>query len=198
LALITKQELKPFLNIDSATEDYDSVINTIISSVGKDVQRICNQDIESTSQTLELNGNGTCYLLIPKFPVISITTLKHRSEILDLWTSHVAISSTTYQIVYINNVAYLYYSEGFIEGIANYQLVYISGYATVPQDIKQIAIEMSVIYFKNFDINSGVKGGRLGLNSIAESVQGVSATTQFRDLSQDWFKRLSKYRKPSL
>jgi len=189
--------LRP-LNLETQNSDYDVVLDQIIATVGKDVQRYCNQEIESTAQTLEFNGNGTSYLIFPKFPVISVTTLKHKSEILDSWTAQTAITATTYKIIEINNVQYLYYSEGFIEGVANYQLAYVTGYATVPDDIKEIAIEMSTIYFKAFDIKSGVKGGRLGLNSISESVQGVTAGTQFKDMTKEWKLRLSKYRKPVL
>ena len=196
MAIITKEYLKPFMDILKSENKFDELLTNIIAAVSKDIVRICNQEIESTVQTLELSGNGTYYLIAPKFPIISIGSLKYRAIPTDAWSA--AISSASYAIIDNSIQPKIYYANGFIEGYYNYQLVYTTGYAVIPDDIKQIAAQMCITYFKNSDANGGVKGGRLGLNSLGENIQGIGVNTSFKDLTKEWERRLSKYRRPTV
>lgn len=196
MALITKPLLKIYLDIENQVTDYDAVLDMIIAAVGKDVVRYCNQEIEATSQIYEFSGNGSNWLIIPKFPVISITSLKYRSQPLESWGA--AISSSDYAIVDNGVQPLLYYAHGFIEGNFNYKLEYISGWSEVPEDIRQVALEMAVVYFKETDVKGGMEGGRLGLATIGKNIQGIGVNTTFKDLTKEWEKRLSKYRRPTV
>jgi hypothetical protein len=75
-----------------------------------------------------------------------------------------------------------------------YKVTYTSGYATIPYDVKNIACEMVSTLLKESEIKGGVIGGRLGMNSISESMSGASGNTSFKDMWKDWNTRLNKYK----
>jgi hypothetical protein len=51
--------------------------------------------------------------------------------------------------------------------------------------------------FKDTDIQGGVKGGRLGLASVSESMSGINSSTSFKDKFTDTQKMiLNKYKLP--
>ncbi len=198
MALITKAQVKIYLNIESGTITWDTFIDALIARVDDDIIHICNQEIESETRTDVLDGNATTTIMIPKYPVISIISLKFRSDLLYTWDdSNIdTIAASLYNSFVISEVPWLYYSSGFSRGIANYELTYVSGYALIPDDIQQVAIEMVVMYFKQSDVKGGTKGGLLGVSSIVDSQQGISVNTVYKDMFKNWQSRLSKYRRP--
>jgi len=194
MAIITLKYLKSFLEVSTGGNTLDKLLNEIIDSVSKDIVRYCNQEIEQTIQTMEFSGNGEFYLLLPKYPIISITTLKSRTLPLYSWSD--AISSDNYTVVDENIVPKLYYQNGFTKGNYNYQLVYVTGYATgsIPKDIQIVAAEMATKYFKDSD----VKDGRLGISTLGVNMQGIGTNTTFKNMEKEWQTRLSKYRRPAI
>jgi len=196
--IITLAEAKLYLDIATDSTGYDAFITTLLSVVSNDIVTLCNQEIESTQDTIEVSGNGTALLLIPKFPLISVDSLKERTTINTDYDDITAIASTLYRTIEDKLVKYIYYEYGYSKGYSNYQLVYTHGYATIPEDIKLVAKEILALYFKDSDVRGGTKGGHLGLSSITESSQGIAITTTFKNMWSEWEKRLDKYRRESV
>jgi len=184
MAIITEAEAKAYLNIGDTT--YDAFITVLLLAVDADIIRLCNQEIQQTTQTWEFCGNGTLMQIFDKYPVISVTSLKERDEPLDDFGD--AIAATNYKILTINKVQFLYYEPAYGLGLNNYELIYISGYASgsEPEDIKLVAKEILAVYFKDADVREGIKGGRLGLNSVVESYEGMTINTSYKNLWSDW------------
>jgi len=196
--IISLAEAKAYLNVGNT--DYDAYLTTLLSVADKQITNMINQEVQEAAHTYVFSGNGTYYTVIPKFPIIAITSLKERSSILTDFGSVTAIDSANYTQATEGNVDYLYYNNGFSQAQSNFQLIYTYGYTTgnEPDDIKLVAKEIVSQYFKDTDIREGIKSGRLGINSISENYQGMSINTQFKDLYTVWERRLAPYRVPSV
>ena len=63
--------------------------------------------------------------------------------------------------------------------------------------MKQVIIEMVTTIVKESDIVGNVKGGRLGVDSVNESVEGMSNNIKYKDLTERHRIILSKYKIPA-
>ena len=185
--LITISELKTYLKITDSS--YDSVLLQMINFAQSEIENYCRQPIASASKVIISSGTKSPVLL-PYFPVNAITVLKVRQDWQDTWE---ILASTKYSLVHKDNLYYLYCD--YLEQ-ENYIDMTI-GYTTAPADIKKVAIEMIALMFKESDIREGARGeSRLGVQSIATTIQGIAATTTFKDEKPRWHDILKRYRKP--
>ena len=92
----------------------------------------------------------------------------------------------------------LYYLNNSYTANYIYKITYASGYTTAPDDLKQVMIEMVTTIFKESDIVGSVKGGRLGVDSVNESVEGMSNNIKYKDLTERHRTILSKYKIPAI
>lgn len=189
--LISVQTVKEYLNIHDNNKD--NLISSLIEYAGMYISNYCNQNIEINNNTFLLNGNNSRFLLLPAyFPIISLYALYYRNDFAESFTE---LDKTNYDIIKIDKIDYLFTASGFISGLSNYKCIITTGYAEIPADIQNVALELVSIALKESDAGTGIKGGRLGLASSSESLNGISLNTSYRNEIQKHKEILNKYKR---
>jgi len=159
--LTTLNAVKEALEITTGSDD--TYLTNLIKRVSQFIEHYC--DREFTAQDIEeiFDGTGTKTYLTQQYPINSITALSRRTSSLkvDDWD---AITSTYFfdkakrgEIVYVN---------GFSNNTLGYKLEYNAGYATIPDDLEQAAIDLIAYYYNN----------RKSKNTDSESIGDYSVT----------------------
>ena len=165
MALISTSEYKAYAGI-SGTGD-DTAIGVYVNIANAWIARMCGRTFESATYTEYYDGDGTDTLVLKNTPITSITSIKFRNADDTLDT---ALSSTLYRVDLATGVikllgstrvwgyddtssglpaTELVYSSRFTEGHQNWQVVYVGGYATIPDDLKYAAYLTVDLLFNN-------------------------------------------------
>lgn len=124
--LVTLEEVKIYLGIDLADTSQDSLLSMLISSADSLAKSYCGRSFEVADYDVLLDGTGRDSLLLPEYPVQSVTVLE---------VDGMAISS-----FYIEPNGIIIVDSGRIpEGKRNVHVVYRAGYEpdAVPGDLKE-------------------------------------------------------------
>ena len=199
--MITVSEIKDFLYITDTGQD--TWLTEQILNVTGEIQGYCNEVFAETNREDELyDGDGSHRLYLRHYPVIqlSVETTPTDAEILasiqirgtpdDAWEDledDVDFIFTDPKWSYIE-----LYSAIFPFGRKNIKLSYVSGYATIPTDLKLVAIEMVAMHWKKSN-RSAI--GLLGESSKTTSGLANTTTRQLLDLEPKWKKVLNRYRR---
>lgn len=186
--LISIDLAKRSMDIEANTDD--NFLTEIIEMVNARIDTYLNQNIIAQSNTHYFTGNNDVYYIVPYFPVNSITSLHYRALPSESWVE--LISGTDFfPTSEAKNLTKLFYNMGFYHSY-EYKLVFNSGFADIPADVKHVALEMVKVAY-----DSTAKGkDRLGVGSLSVNKGNISETTQFIDLTTKWKTELSSYRVP--
>lgn len=184
--------LKQYLDIDSGDTSQDDFLTDILTSVSTLVKKTCGQEIESGSSTITFFGDDWfvdgLFYVFRNHKVNSITSFKYKEALTDSFTT---VDSSKYELIKDNNTFKLYNEDGFTAS-NYYEIIASVGWSTVPEDIQQIAVEMSVVKVAESSTKIGLS--RLGLSSMSKNIDGFTANTTFNDLFQTrWLKQLKPY-----
>ena len=164
-ALTTLAAVKSYLGLNSV--DNDTLIEGFIEAVSAMFNSYCDRKLTardysylSQDQAYDpdnalLSGSGYPELLLPQYPVVSLTTL-----LVDGQAKSPASGNSGYVIDASAGVISLL-GEVFPRGPHNVSLVYRAGFETVPADLAQAAVEQSTIRFQE----SAAGKGRLGVSA---------------------------------
>lgn len=190
--MITANNIKEYLNIDTADSTYNTIIDNIIKVVKSQLTSMLGWNCELNTTNLLFAGNGNIVYNFQIPYINSLNSLEYKSNILD--SDYISISNTQYTLLNINSVYKIYYDSGFTLDTL-YKANITIGYDinTVPYEIWQVLREMSAIIFKEGDFSDSNKA-RLGIASLNENLMGVTSSTAFIDLRTRWKKDLQKYR----
>lgn len=190
--MITTNNIKEYLNIDTSDTTYNTVIDNLIKVVKSQLISMLGWNAELHSEDVFFAGNdSTVYNFTIPF-VNSINSLSYKTSPLD--SSYVTITNTQYTLLNINSVYKVYYESGFTLDLL-YKANVTIGYdtTTIPYEIWQILREMAAIIFKEGNFLDS-KSARLGIATLNENIMGVTSSTNFIDLRSRWKKDLQRYR----
>jgi hypothetical protein len=182
--LISNSDITNYLNMSDIPEDYDFL--TEISNYAQGYCKgYCRQPLETESVVSYYNGNDSTMIILNEFPVTAITKLEVRQEGTNTWDT---IVSTNYWLMPLSSLFACYYKEGFQEGYSNIRITYTCGYtsSTIPYDLKLVIVEIAATIYKESNHNLSLKGGRLGLSQMNETIQGITTNTYYKDLIPKW------------
>ena len=138
--LISLKDMKAYLKEEG--DKQDPILEILISSLSRAFEAECGGRvfIEATYTTMYLDGTGNKMLLIPHYPITSITSV-HEDDIL------LTVGSDYDYVIYGDEgQGYLWRVNGvWAEGVKNIKLTSLkAGYtlATVPADLKLAAMIM--------------------------------------------------------
>jgi uncharacterized phiE125 gp8 family phage protein len=157
-ALLSTEDIKNYLDIDSDDTSQDSLIEALINSVTKVIERHCNcyfvENEVATAESPELHdGTGTDEVMTDYWPITEVTQIKSNP--------YDGVAYT------LNATDYLtYLSEGLIKLRTDsttityfgttpqeIELAYKAGYcddtATVPEDVKEAARQQVAIWLRD-------------------------------------------------
>lgn len=181
MSWITTKQCKDYLGIKD--NNSDSFITDLISYCQEYILNYINQPLLTSTSQYIFEGNDSEYRVLKYFPIQSLTSLKFKTNQLSTLTD---CDATKYSLITTEEGTKLYFDSKFLKNTF-YQVTYVYGHTSVPVDVQGVLIEMVAIGFKN-------SNERIGLQSINQSVNGISATTQFKDEQPKWNKILNKYK----
>ncbi|PYY05872.1 MAG: hypothetical protein DMG64_02360 [Acidobacteria bacterium] len=143
-------DLKAWLNIQSSAED--TLLQNLITRGSLQMLRWMNRDhIITTPYTENRDGNDAVFILPRNFPLVSVSNVMVDNISIPAATSQVS-SGFVFDArrIMLRGGSSAFYSLGpysgtyqyrFTRGFQNVQFVYQAGYASVPADLQQAAIE---------------------------------------------------------
>jgi len=138
-ALASLADVKLFLGIASGDTSKDELVKLYINIATDEIESYTGRRFEATDYTdVTFNGNGEKEILLPQYPIISITTLakngayNNTSDWEDLgtedyWWNEFGIVSGVCK---------------FSEGVENYKATYRAGYETIPYDLQFACMQL--------------------------------------------------------
>jgi len=185
--MITLTEAKQFLGIETSVTEFDTLLNAFILEVTDMINNYIGYDI--SQQTIEycFRGNNTTDIYLPFINVTEVTGLEYR---INPTSDYVSMD---YELYVINGESYLYADSFFYNYF--YKADIVTGYSTIPNIVKLKAKELVSYLFRE----SGASQGRLrnlyGVESISETVNGITTNTKFAPIFNDIAKYLDKYKR---
>ena len=192
--IITAAEAKAYMGVDSSDSTKDTIIGTFISDASLWIEGYLGRKVKgSQAITTEVgNGSGT-EIFYPKFPpVTAVSTLKYRGSPTDSWSDLVSNASNII-IDPIDGDYIEVYGTNFPAGRSNIQVTYTAGYATTPNEIKQVCYEMVAMRFKESN-DTALGDDRLGRGSKTVSQAGVNHSKTYIDMMERWKRELKPFR----
>lgn len=139
MSLTTVAQCKAFRNIDAENTEHDAELDRLIPAVQSWLEKACGRVFDRASVTEYYSGRDwrTC-LLVARPPIVSITSLWDdlaRTYATPMSSSLFVIEDADAGLIRLDGVT-------FQEGLQNIKITYTGGFATIPTDLEQAAIEM--------------------------------------------------------
>lgn len=130
-------EIKEYLGLAGVTE-HDDLLEALSLSVSAWIERYTGRKFEQATATEYFDG-GTKELFLGSFPIISVTSVKQNvgTQNTPVWQT---ISAEEYVKYFPTGV--ILHTSVFPSGDQNIEVVYVAGYAVLPEDIKHLAKEL--------------------------------------------------------
>lgn len=138
--LTTTQRVKTWLGITSAADD--ATIDLLVTNVSDYIKSWLSRDLLSASFSEIRNGTGTGTMVLNNYPITAVTNLTINGTTINQYIEGV-------QHGYFFDNACLYLSSGrFYSGLGNVRISYNAGFAGVPADIEQAAVELCAYRYR--------------------------------------------------
>lgn len=146
--LCTLQELKDHLEL--TTSDRDEILRRLIMRATSFIESYCQRSFIAQSHTERYVGDNTRRLNLKNFPVIAITSIADVSD-----QAFFSFGASDEHVEWE-----CYYECGILELLASafpawppraIQIVYTAGFVTLPEDLRQVCIELAAAKFYLMD-----------------------------------------------
>lgn len=158
--LTTTAKVKAYLQITAST--WDTLFGTLVTYASMIIENYINRKLYSATYTEYYDGNNEIKLFLNQYPISTVTTVKlydyEQQTVLQTYTANEDYIS------YLNE-GYIYKGSKWTYGHKNFQIVYIAGYSTIPEDI-ELACNMIVANLFNMPDKSNISAERIGSYSI--------------------------------
>ena len=188
LWLCTLEDLKTHLEILGS--DQDAFLSNLVLRATSFIETYCNRQLASREFTEYYSGDGTNSIMLPNTPITAITQIKDdKSGQADFdygsGDENDAFSFEDWGKLLLTN-GDVFHSPGSTYPLRNYKIVYTGGYATAPEDLRQVCVELAAA---KFYLKDKQRGG-----VASKSVGGQTITYRPDDLSPAQKEVLEAYR----
>ena len=190
--IISLNDVNEYLSTTSSSASLSTFYSNCISRVSDQIEAYCQLPIASQSFRGLYSGNGTNELFLNNYPIVSVSSLKYRNNPTENWQSIISSGSISGNCI-IHPYKLELYNYYFTCGSQNIEVVYNAGFTNIPNDIKQVAIEMCAIIYKESSFSKSGDGSRLGISTINSG--STNFGTSYLSLDERHEKILDKYRK---
>lgn len=163
-----------------------------ITAAVKRAESWCNQRLMQTTVTWyfraeSISSNGEVWLPVLNVP-LSVSSVTTR---VDMFSAATTLNSGDYTLVSDGGLRILQIKPKLLYGIMT--ITATCGYsdATMPEDLRQVIVEMAA----ETRSESSLGSNRLGMTSVAGSSAGGSSTTSYQPLDSRHIERLTPYRR---
>lgn len=192
--IISVEDVNQYLNIDnSLTATVSAFYSNCISRVSDRIESYCDLPIKAQEFIGYYDNDCSKVLYLNNYPIISVSSLKHRTAPNISWQDVVTSpnSLSDYLVIYAYKI--LLYNYSFNTGLQSIQVHYTAGYNNIPDDIKQVALEMVIMINKESSVSQSGDGGRLGIGTLNAGSNNFSTT--YISLDERHEKVLDRYKK---
>ncbi len=138
----------------TGTEYTDEEIQLAINTVSREIENYCNRVFNPTDYSIKLSGSGRQALVLPQYPVLSITSI-----VMD----DMAVETADYDNDDLAGI--LYHDTYWTKGVRNIAIVYRAGYTTLPRDLTMVATKMTVDHLQRLSRDISLKSETLSKHS---------------------------------
>lgn len=165
MAYITSTDLINFSRkyIDETDTDALALMTTYCNSAMDAVKKFLGYDPESKTYTSVINGDNGAMLALEAQPITSITAFSIDGVSQDADSLKVVTNDQNYVRLKDNK---------FFCGGSEYSVTYVAGFATVPQLIKLVALQIASLFMES-------SGGNLAVNSTSFADSGSRVFNNF-------------------
>lgn len=162
--------MKNYLNLSSSNSD--TLLADMINSASAYIDNWTNRTFSTVSKTVSFNGNGSNIQMLRDYPIVSVSSVVVDGK------SYIPSDGKSIGYVLDDYAIYLI-GDKFNKGFVNVSITYTSGFASVPADIKQVAIELVAYKFKESErvgISTKTMAGEVisyDLKDIKEHVKNI-------------------------
>lgn len=123
------------------TLDADALAVIATDAACQLVREFLNQDLDvATADVVSINGSGTDVLLLPELPVTAVTTVV--LALTDGSSAETLVAGTDYKVSLPLGLLF-HLTNVWTRGRENVEVTYTHGYATVPSDIRLVALHVA-------------------------------------------------------
>lgn len=186
--LCTLEDLKTHLEITGS--DQDAFLSNLVLRATQYIETYCNRKLASREFTEYYSGDGSNSILLPNTPITAVTQIKDDKSgqadfDYDDTDENDAFSFEEWGKLLLTD-GDVFHSPGSTYPLRNYKIVYTGGYATAPEELRQVCVELAAAKFYLKDKQ------RQGVAS--KSVGGQTITYRPDDLSPAQKEVLEAYR----
>ena len=174
--LTTLANVKAWMGITST--DHDAVLTRLISAASNYIQSWLNRDLFAADCTERFDGTGTAMLVLPNYPVQSVTSVKVNGVVVPAGTD--------------SSDGYFYNTDGiklrgyrFERGVSNVLVSYRGGFESIPAELEQATIELVSLRHKERE--------RIGI--VSKGLAGETITYTQRDFTASIKTVLSQFKR---
>lgn len=139
MPITTVSACKAFRGIEGDTQEHDAELARIIPAVQAFLEQECERTFEQATVTEYFHGDEwRDRLIVARPPILSITNLwddPARVYATPLDAANYVIDDADAGVIRLDGLT-------FSQGLRNIKLTYVGGYATIPTDLAQAAIEL--------------------------------------------------------
>ena len=149
ISLCTLEDLKTHLEIEASNQD--AFLTNLVLRATQFIETYCNRQFMSREFTEYYSGDGTNSIMLPNTPITAVTQIKDDKSAqadfdYDDTDENDAFSFEDWGKLLLTN-GDVFHSPGSTYPLRNYKIVYTGGYATAPEDLRQVCIELAAAKF---------------------------------------------------
>jgi len=178
--ILTLAEVKAIPAINISDTSQDDWLTELIDACGKRFEKYCGQPLVQTTKTAwQFIGTDESAYILPFTTEVTLTagSVYERADPADTWEQLTEV----YLEQIGDNVFQLFNADSFIAGY-RYKCTIAVGFATMPDDVRQAAMEYVTYFYKKY--GSGSSSDFVALESQAVNQGGVVTSAKFSDIDK--------------
>lgn len=182
MPLVTVDEAVDYLDLGTLSTDEEAALEALIDRVSEDIESDLRWYFGNAREKVEiLDGTGTQKLVLHQPPVDpDAVTVEYREGVGGTWNE---IADTLWEI----EDRILYADGVWARGKRIFRVTYEEGFAEVPGDIQQLALEVIGAAWGSRDVSAvGIVTESIGDYSYSKGVLDVSDATSYRKVAGRW------------
>lgn len=184
-ALCSLAELKSYMGISADT--WDDQLEELINAATAQAESHTGRELAARDQEWALDGNNETDLVVPQWPLNSISSLEINGVEIsarESWQGYGYVIDSEAGMIQLQGYV-------FTGGLANIEISANAGYATVPADLEQAVVELAAWKAKQSQI-SDIGQGWLGKQSEAKP-QNMGTTSLVRGVPREIAEVFGRY-----
>ena len=180
--LTTLANVKQWLKVTTTNDD--TLLSSLITAASQYIQTYCDRDFVQQEYTEVRSGKGTRSMQFANHPVSSVQKVMLGSLLIppapSVGDPNWPGVGYTFTPTLITLRGYLFWAD-----VANVELVYTAGYATIPADLVQAANELVGLRYRQRDHigltgSTGVDGQHIGYDDSALTPSLATLLSQYK------------------